>query len=124
MTKDGDDFATALNGNVPKPVKVALYVVKEIGVPGFIALYLIFVLTGIVPSPQLRAYEQSVRNEASIAADITESRLAHEKMITEFGLQMSHQNRILRAICNQGAKTDVSRAQCDPQTMRRKDYVE
>ena len=93
MANGESTFNGAFNG-MPAWVKI----VATLGFPIFIAIFLLGMLTGAVPSPL--AENQKVIFE-------------NNRILMEFKDESETQVRLLRAICRSVANTEFSRAECE-----------
>ena len=94
--------------DIPRSFQLVVYAIREIGLGSVLAVILVGVLTGFVPSPLLR-----IANELSLyQRETAELR----QLIADSSL---YQTNLLRALCWNAAKTDEQRQMCHPVTSRR-----
>lgn len=97
----------------PQWAQITVWAIQQLGISGVIALVLLAALLGLVPNPIM---EKVVSNQNLLIAGVAE----HSKNTDNFRPVLTRlfvdavnrQNRILRVICIQGAKTEELKNQC------------
>lgn len=108
--KDRDDLplytpAIPNSNGAPWYVRPLLYFLTYVGLPGVMALFLLLMFSGWIPSPIL-----------STAAGVAELKTlldTHAVATKEINEALKIDTKLLRAICRNTAKTDYDRVACD-----------
>ena len=101
-------------GGAPQWVQILAWGIQQVGVAGVISLALVGSMVGLLPNPIL---DKVVENQARII----KAQLDHDKATADFrpvftrliADSINRQNRILRIICMQGARTEELKNQCN-----------